>query len=93
MIDTGCPSSPESVWEIDVLSLEPSEEEDLFPLGQEPALEEREQQSPLLQEITTRVATALNIDLPSDQEPTLMMRLAVGLHGFSFPSFLTFRRW
>ncbi len=65
-VDRGCPSSPES--EIDVLSLGPSEGDDMFPgMGQEPVLGEREQQSPLGQEVITRAA--LNIDLPLDQGP------------------------
>lgn len=64
----GCPS--ESEREVDVLSLEPSEEDDVFPLGQQDTVvEECKQQSPLLQEIVRRVAAALNISLASDQGP------------------------
>lgn len=52
-VDRSCPSSTES--EIDVLTLDPLEGDDIFPgVGQEPALGEREQQSPLLREDVSR---------------------------------------
>ena len=68
--DKGSPSDPGSDREIDVVSLEVSDD-DAFPTWQQEAvMGEHERQSPHLQEIIGRATAALNIELPSDQGPT-----------------------